>query len=165
MTAMTGCYGIISRLLGEKYCSWFLFEQVQDKDDYYRIGTKDGKVLIQGNNGVCMAAGLQYYLKKFCKVYIGQQTIQNEMPSCPYLPSHIIYRKAFSKIRYAYNYCTLSYSMPFWDRERWQRELDWLALSGVNLVLDFTGIKEIWYRFLTELGYEEKEIQRWIVGP
>lgn len=165
MTAMTGCYGIIKRLLGEDYCSWFVFERVSEDMDYYRISTWEGKVLIQGNNGVCMAAGLQYYLKNFCRVYIGQQTIQNRMPSKPYLPEKTVYRKAYSSVRYAYNYCTLSYTMPFWDRERWQRELDWLALSGVNLVLDFTGIEEVWFRFLTELGYEEEEIRRWIVGP
>ncbi|MGN1140402.1 MAG: alpha-N-acetylglucosaminidase [Oliverpabstia sp.] len=165
MTAMTGCYGIISRLLGDEYCSWFLFEEIPEKTDYYRISASDGKILIQGNNGVCMAAGLQFYLKNYCNVYIGQQTIQNKMPSQPCIPEKTIYRKAFSKIRYAYNYCTLSYSMPFWDRQRWQRELDWLALSGVNLVLDFTGVEEVWYRFLKELGYEENEIQKWIVGP
>lgn len=165
MTAMTGCYGIIRRLLGEEYCSWFIFECVQEEADYYRISASEGKVRIQGNNGVCMAAGLQYYLRKFCGVYIGQQTIQSRMPSKLRLPEKAIYRKAYSRIRYAYNYCTLSYTMPFWDQERWQRELDWLALSGVNLVLDFTGIEEVWFRFLTELGYEEEEIQRWIVGP
>lgn len=165
MTAMTGCYGIIKRLLGEEYCSWFVFEKVSEDADYYRISTSEGKVLIQGNDGVCMAAGLQYYLKKFCKVYIGQQTIQRKMPSKPFLLEKPVYRKAYSRIRYAYNYCTLSYTMPFWDRDRWQRELDWLALSGVNLVLDFTGIEEVWFRFLTELGYGEEEIRRWIVGP
>lgn len=165
MTAATGCYGIIKRLLGEDYCSWFVFERAQEDVDYYRISTSEGKVLIQGNDGVCMAAGLQYYLKRFCKVYIGQQTVQKKMPSEPYLPEKSVYRKAYSRIRYAYNYCTLSYTMPFWDRERWQRELDWLALSGVNLVLDFTGIEEVWFRFLTELGYKEEEIRRWIVGP
>lgn len=165
MTAMMGCYGIIERLLGEEYCSWFVFEEVAEDTDYYRIGTAEGKVLIRGKNGVCMAAGLQHYLRKLCGVYIGQQTVQNKMPKKPPLPKREIYRKAYSKIRYAYNYCTLSYTMPFWNWERWQRELDWLALSGVNLVLDFTGIEEVWVRFLAELGYHEEEARRWIVGP
>ena len=43
-------------------------------------------------------------------------------------------------VRYAYNYCTHSYSMPFLGgEEEWRNELDWLALNGVNLVLDKTG--------------------------
>lgn len=165
MTAENGCRGIVKRLLGEQYCSWFEFKQVPKEKDYYRISQEDDRVRIQGSNGVSMAAGLNYYLKYFCHVYIGQQTVQNRMPSKMAGLERPVVREAFSPIRYAYNYCTLSYTMPFWDEERWQRELDWLALCGVNLVLDFTGIEEVWYQFLTRLGYADEEIRRWIVGP
>ena len=165
MTAEMGCNGIVKRLLRENYCRWFEFCETPGEEDCYRISWEDGKVRIQGRNGVSMAAGLNYYLRHFCHVYLGQQTMQNRMPEKPVRPEEPITRKAFSPIRYAYNYCTLSYTMPFWDRNRWQRELDWLALCGVNLVLDFTGIEEVWYQFLSRLGYSEEEIQRWIVGP
>lgn len=26
-----------------------------------------------------------------------------------------------------------------WDWERWEREIDWMALNGINLPLAFTG--------------------------
>ena len=29
--------------------------------------------------------------------------------------------------------------MVWWDWERWQREIDWMAMSGINLPLAFTG--------------------------
>ena len=32
--------------------------------------------------------------------------------------------------RYYLNYCTHSYSMAFWDWERWQKEIDWMALPA-----------------------------------
>ncbi len=32
-----------------------------------------------------------------------------------------------------------SYSMAFWDWERWEQEIDWMALQGINLPLAFTG--------------------------
>jgi len=165
MTAELRCRGIVERLLGKKYCDWFVFQVVPGEADYYLLSYKDGKIHIQGNNGVAMASGLKYYLKQFCHVYIGQQLVQGRMPEEPCPLDEPVYRRACDRIRYAYNYCTLSYSMPFWDENRWQRELDWLALSGVNLVLDFTGIEEVWYRFLSRLGYEDGEIRRWIVGP
>jgi hypothetical protein len=31
------------------------------------------------------------------------------------------------------------YSMWWWDWSRWEREIDWMALWGVNLVLAYTG--------------------------
>ncbi|MCI8837945.1 MAG: alpha-N-acetylglucosaminidase [Hungatella sp.] len=165
MTAKHGCEGIVRRLLGEPYCRWFLFQEKPGEKEYYSIGEEDGRVKIQGSSGVAMAAGLNFYLRHFCHVYLGQQTVQNRMPSGIVLPGEPIERKAFSTLRYAYNYCTHSYTMPFWDEERWQRELDWLALCGVNLVLDITGMEEVWYRFLDALGYTDEEIRRWIVGP
>ena len=32
-----------------------------------------------------------------------------------------------------------SYSMAYWDWERWKAEIDWMALLGINLPLAFTG--------------------------
>ena len=32
-----------------------------------------------------------------------------------------------------------SYSMAYWDWERWEAEIDWMALQGINLPLAFTG--------------------------
>ena len=61
--------------------------------------------------------------------------------------------KRRSEVRYSYNYCTLSYSMAFWGEQEWRDELDWLALNGVNVVLDATAQEEVWRRFLGELGY------------
>ena len=35
---------------------------------------------------------------------------------------------------------TASYSMVCWDLSWWQREIDWMALSGINAPLTFTGV-------------------------
>lgn len=32
-----------------------------------------------------------------------------------------------------------SYSMAYWDWDRWEAEIDWMALQGINLPLAFTG--------------------------
>ena len=37
------------------------------------------------------------------------------------------------------NVCTVSYSSSFWDWNRWEKEIDWMALNGVNMPLSFTG--------------------------
>lgn len=32
-----------------------------------------------------------------------------------------------------------SYSSTWWDWPRWEREIDWMAMNGINLPLAFTG--------------------------
>ena len=72
--------------------------------------------------------------------------------------SNKIDRTTTFKHRYAYNYCTHSYSMAFWTEEQWQKEIDFLAMNGVNLVLDILGMEVVYRRFLTQLGYRHREI-------
>lgn len=37
-------------------------------------------------------------------------------------------------------------SYVWWDWERWEKEIDWMALQGVNLPLAFTGQEAIWQK-------------------
>lgn len=37
-------------------------------------------------------------------------------------------------------------SYVWWDWETWEKEIDWMALQGVNLPLAFTGQETIWQK-------------------
>jgi alpha-N-acetylglucosaminidase len=37
-------------------------------------------------------------------------------------------------------------SFAWWDWKRWEKEIDWMALQGVNLPLAFTGQEAIWQK-------------------
>ena len=69
------------------------------------------------------------------------------------------------KLRYDFNYCTFSYSMAFWDWKRWEQEIDWMALHGINLPLAMVGTDVVWKNVLEELGYTREEINAFIAGP
>lgn len=43
-------------------------------------------------------------------------------------------------------YLVLEDSFAWWDWERWEREIDWMVLHGVNLPLAFTGQEAIWQK-------------------
>ena len=58
----------------------------------------------------------------------------------------------------AYNYCTLSYTMAFWDEAAWREELDRLALFGVEMPLVQAGLQKVWQLTLREVGYPEARI-------
>ncbi len=162
-------YGIIERRIGVKYKEWFDFEIKENPKgngfDYFNLSNCDGKILVTGNSGVSLAVGVNHYLKYYCKVNICQVGDQAKMPESIVLLDKEIFKETKAKVRYSYNYCTLSYSMAFWGEKEWQEELDWLALNGVNIVLDATAQEEVWRRFLTEIGYSHEEILKFIAGP
>ena len=159
-------YGIIERRLGADYKSWFTLELSDGGEyDYFELSTVDGKVHVKGNDGVSLATGINHYLKYYCNVNISQVGDQAVMPASAPVIEGTVHKETKAKVRYSYNYCTLSYSMAFWGEEEWRNELDWLALNGVNVVLDATAQEEVWRRFLGELGYTHQEAKDYIAGP
>lgn len=162
-------YGIIERKLGEQYLSWFTLKLASHPEnkacDYYELSNTETGILVKANNGVCLATGIHYYLKQYCNVHISQVGIQNKMPKKVVFLEKPILRETKADIRYAYNYCTFSYSMAFFSEKEWREELDWLALNGVNLVLDITAQEEVFRRFLSKIGYSYEEIKKFIAGP
>ena len=162
-------YGVIERRIGAEYKCWFEFKLSDNPKgntyDYFELTYNNGKILIKGNSGVSICVGLNHYLKYYCKVNICQVGDQAKMPENIVLINGTVFKETKAKVRYSYNYCTLSYSMAFWGEKEWQDELDWLVLNGVNVVLDATAQEEVWRRFLTDLGYSHEEILKFIVGP
>lgn len=158
-------YGIIERRVGEQYKSWFTFSIAESDTDFFEISDNNDGIKIIGNSGVSMAVGLNHYLKYYCKVNICQVGDRVIMPEKVVAVGKTVHKETKTKVRYAYNYCTLSYSMAFWGEKEWRDELDWLALNGVNVVLDLTAQEEVWRRFLTALGYKHEDILKFIAGP
>ena len=159
-------YALIERRLGAEFKDWFTFELEDADQDYFEISDVDGKIHIKGNKGVSLTSGLYYYLKYFCEVQITQQTDTVEfMPETIVPVNEAVYKATTFDVRYAYNYCTLSYTNAFYGEEDWLREIDWLALNGVNLVLDTTGQEAVWIEFLTSIGYSVDDAKSWLTGP
>ncbi len=158
--------GIIARAIGEEY-----LEQIELRldrrlrEEYFTIEYLRGKVVLISNSGLGLASAFNYYLKEVCDCHISRYGKQVKLPHNLPKVNGKIDRKTNCQYRYAYNYCTHSYSMAFWGEKEWQKEIDFLALNGVNLVLDILGMEEVYRRFLTKLGYRHREIKNFLVGP
>ena len=48
--------------------------------------------------------------------------------------------------------------MWFWDWARWEQEIDWAVLWGVNLVLAYTGQEEIFKGVYNGIGMNDSGI-------
>lgn len=160
-------YGIIDRTIGTEYRSWFIFE-LAGKDagnDWFELSDANGRVKIRSNEGLSLAAGLNYYFKNYANVHISEQTKQVRMPAQIVPVGTTVRRETPYKVRYAFNYCTLNYTFAFFGEEQWQRENDWLALNGVNVVLDLAGQEATWIKFLMNFGYSFDDAKDWLTGP
>ena len=75
-------------------------------------------------------------------------------------------KKCFLSYRFRYyqNVCTVSYSSAFWDWARWEQEIDWMALQGINLPLAFTAQEAIWKMVYSEMGMTQQELDEHFSG-
>lgn len=143
----------------------FVIEQVKSPADFFELDQKGDKVVIRGNNYVSIATGLNWYLKYYAGVQLSWNGMTAQLPAVlPAVPQKERHETDL-KYRYDFNYCTYSYTMAFWDWDRWEKEIDWMALHGINLPLAVVGADVVWYNVLTKLGYTKDEINEFIAGP
>ena len=55
--------------------------------------------------------------------------------------------------------------MAFWNWTRWQQEIDWMAMNGVNLPLAFTAQESVWQVVYKQLGLTQEELDQHFAGP
>ena len=71
----------------------------------------------------------------------------------------------FCRFSYFQNVCTQSYSMWWWSWDRWQREIDWAALWGVNLMLAYTGQEHVFREVFNSIGVNDSVLNTTFDGP
>lgn len=158
--------GLVERLL-PGYVDKFDFEGIQseNENDVFEIESKGDKIIIRGNNNVAMARGLNHYMRYYLHSstsWLGEN-LKIKGP-LPLLQSKVRITSQYP-YRYYLNYCTYSYSMAFWDWNRWEKEIDWMALQGINLPLAIAGQQAVWQNVLRRLDYSEEEIHSFLPGP
>lgn len=142
-----------------------VIQKTEEGNDFFELDQNKDKVVVRGNNYVSLATGINWYLKYYAGIHLTWNNMHAKLPSL--LP--VVQKKerhtTNMKYRYYLNYCTFSYSMAFWDWRRWEEEIDWMALHGINLPLDIVGTDVVWYHVLRKLGYSKEEINQFIAGP
>ncbi len=139
--------------------------QADQGRDVFEIESRDGKVVLRGNNGVSLASAFNWYLKYTARCDFSECGKQLRLPGV--LPPVIekIHHVATVPHRYMFNYCTFGYTMPWWDWPRWERELDWMAMNGINLPFILTGQEAVWINTLTNFNYSGQDIRKWLGSP
>ena len=143
----------------------FIIQVKKESSDFFELDQKGDKVVIRGNNYVNIATGLNWYLKYYAGIHLSWNGMTAELPESLPKVSTPVRKETNLSLRYDFNYCTYSYTMAFWDWERWEKEIDWMALHGINLPLAVVGQECVWKNMLEKLGYTKEEINKFIAGP
>lgn len=143
----------------------FVIEKQKSDVDFFELDQKGQKVVVRGNNYVNIASGINWYLKYYCGIQLAWNQPKAQLPEVLPAVKQKERHETDLKLRYDFNYCTFSYSMAFWDWERWEQEIDWMALHGINMPLAAVGYECVWRNMLLKLGYTQKDVDEFIAGP
>ncbi|MGZ3837466.1 MAG: alpha-N-acetylglucosaminidase [Flavisolibacter sp.] len=159
-------YELINRVLPGHGGQFIIeFSNKINGKDHFEIDNAGSKILLKGSNGVAIASALNYYLKNIVHCSITWNGNNLRLPEIlPRVPKKIEKETPYS-YRYYLNYCTFNYSMSWWNWDRWQKEIDWMALNGINMPLALTGQNAIWNRVYQQMGLTAEDLKGFFSGP
>ncbi|EIE20595.1 hypothetical protein COCSUDRAFT_37819 [Coccomyxa subellipsoidea C-169] len=169
--------GLLDRILPE-YSHLFELRALPDCDSIqsacFEVHTDGKRIVVKGASGIEMASGIHWFLKYACNSSTSWHlTGGNNIDSSCFKPESLERISLAGPLRgarsvpwsYYQNVVTPSYSMAFWDWERWEQEIDWMALQGINLPLAFTGQEYVWQKVWAQFNISAEDLEPFFAGP
>jgi alpha-N-acetylglucosaminidase len=143
------------------------FELILKKDksatDSYTVNVSNNKIVVTGNTSVALCRGAYDYLKNATH---SMYTWNGNNVSLPLqLPSYNTQVTSPFPYKFYMNVVTHGYTTCYWDWQRWEKEIDWMALHGMNMPLVPAAHEAILYRVFQKIGLNQKEIESYFTGP
>ena len=144
-----------------------LDESISGSGDRFVISQRRGKPLVQGSSLMAISTGINWYLNHYAHVNLSWNKLTADLTGIDLpLPQQQEEHSCRADYRYYLNYCTFGYSMSTWTWERWEQEIDWMALHGINMPLQIVGLESVWREFLIrDCHYREEDAEAFIPGP
>ncbi len=135
----------------------FELTDVGSPEDYFEIGRKGQRVSVTGNNWISVATGLNWYLRYYANIQISWSNPTPSLKDLP-IPTQSERHSTNQLLRYYLSLGSASHSTAFWTKERWQLEVDIMALHGVNMPLITLGATSLWYKTMLAAGYSQEQL-------
>ncbi|XP_024031957.1 alpha-N-acetylglucosaminidase [Morus notabilis] len=158
------------QIISKEQCGGSSCFIIRNNPSFLRRG--DREILITGVTGVEILAGLHWYLKNWCGSHISWEKTGGvqlfSVPKSEFLPrvndDGVLVQRPIPWSYYQ-NAVTSSYTFAWWDWERWEKEIDWMALQGINLPLAFTGQEAIWQKVFQKFNLSSSDLDDFFGGP
>lgn len=135
-----------------------------DGRDQFETSVTHGKLTVKGSSGVALCRGFYDYVRRN---KAGVLTWTGSRCDLPKRLNDQKPRLTVSPFKHHYylNVVTYGYTAPYWDWSRWEKELDWMALHGIDMPLMLVANEAIYARVLRRVGMTDDEINAYFVGP
>jgi alpha-N-acetylglucosaminidase len=132
--------------------------------DAFTIEARGGRASVEATSPVALTRGAYEYLKDACHVQVNWSGSNVKMPEVlPDYPKRDVVCP--NRYRHYFNICTFGYTAVWWDWKRWQHEVDWMALHGINMPLAMTGQEKVWQKVFRAYGLPDSSISKFFSGP
>lgn len=156
---------VLERSFGHETAARFALslDTVSKDTDSFHLRKGNGKIVVSGSSSIALTRGAYDYLRRDANGMVSWSGQRTDLPS----KLHPVDRTGASPYRYRYyfNVVTHGYSTPYWDWARWEREIDWMALHGINMPLIPGAHEAILSRTFLKLGLSEAEVASYFSGP
>jgi alpha-N-acetylglucosaminidase len=163
---MSSVHSLIERIAPGQ-SGYFIVETIPATNgcNVFELERRGAQVVIRGDSPLSAAVGFNWYLKYYCHAHVSLNGCQVNLPKVLPLVPEKVRISSWAASRYFLNYCTFSYSMPWWDWTQWERFIDWMALNGINQPLAITGQEAVWQAVGRRFGMSDAEITDFLAGP
>ena len=165
---------LVARLVGPERAARFelTLEPLAGHTGRFAIApTSKGRIAVHGTDAVALAVGVGHYLHLVNASFSWAATGGDNLAALPPASSALPPVKPTSRTtaqarRYYFNTCTYGYSMVWWSWERWERELDQMAVWGINTPLAMLGTEWVWREtFMKDFGLTRADLDGFFSGP
>jgi alpha-N-acetylglucosaminidase len=130
----------------------------------YAFEAAGGRLVVRGSDIVGAALGFHDYLQTVVGRRVCWDTpLPLAVTSLP--DAQLAAGTSRANAVYYLNFCTFSYTAAYWDWDRWQREIDWMALHGVTMPLAAVGHEAVLADVYRGFGLGDKEVREFLGGP
>ena len=105
------------------------------------------------------------YLNEYCNIVITSGDYDFSYIATTPLPDKKISHVIKQKIRARTSYEMFSFEGNYWGFDRWEKEIDFMAMHGINVAFQPIGFDGILYRTLREIGMKEEIALDFSSGP
>lgn len=131
---------------------------------WYAAESRGGKLSVRGDTPVALVRGVYASLREAGAAHVSWEGDRVVLPSR--FPDFAGGRVESPFRHRAYlNTCTFGYTTPWWGWLRWSREIDWMAVHGIDMPLAMEGQEYVWRALWREAGLSEAELAAYFSGP
>jgi len=156
---------VLERLIGNRVNEFELtiVENKSEHKDWFEVETTANLVKIKGSNNTAICYAAYNFLRDIGAALVSWEGNKVNLPKT--WPKYSKKGNTPFEYREYLNACTFGYTTPWWDWNRWEQEIDWMAMHGINLPTAMEGQEAAWQELWKEYGLTDSQLEAHFAGP